>query len=231
MTTANRAVPEWLRLIPWSMRQASSGAVSITESYEFGWPHVGTSLRIVDLRSARPMRDGIAVGPGAFELADTPPHPNPQVLAPDEQTLEILAALSLNKSELAEVLGVSRPTLYDWLNGGEPNIQNARRLNDLIHLLQAAGITSATPLGTRFVRRPLGDHRKPLLGVLIEDAWDRVTLSRHLHEARTLSNQVQSRRERREARLRKLGFDEQSRDQRVEQLNRNVSMRDWPKTD
>ena len=36
------------------------------------------------------------------------------------QVRELQAALSVNKSELARILRVSRPTVYDWLDGGSP---------------------------------------------------------------------------------------------------------------
>jgi hypothetical protein len=38
-------------------------------------------------------------------------------MSPADQVLELLAALSLNKTLLAELFNVSRPTLYDWLDG------------------------------------------------------------------------------------------------------------------
>ncbi len=34
-----------------------------------------------------------------------------------EQVRELLAALSLNKSQLARILRVTRPTIYEWLQG------------------------------------------------------------------------------------------------------------------
>ena len=38
-----------------------------------------------------------------------------------DQVRELQTALSVNKSELARILRVSRPTVYDWLGGGQPN--------------------------------------------------------------------------------------------------------------
>jgi len=40
------------------------------------------------------------------------------------QAWELQAALSINKSELARILRVSRPTVYEWLDDGEPNAGN-----------------------------------------------------------------------------------------------------------
>ena len=36
------------------------------------------------------------------------------------QVRELRAALSVNKSELAKILRVSRPTVYAWLDGKKP---------------------------------------------------------------------------------------------------------------
>jgi DNA-binding transcriptional regulator YiaG len=55
-----------------------------------------------------------------------------------DQAREVLAALSLNKSQLAEVLCVSRPTVYDWFDGKEPNASNSDRLIILLRLLARA---------------------------------------------------------------------------------------------
>ena len=48
------------------------------------------------------------------------------------QVRELQTALSINKSELARILRVSRPTVYDWLDGGEPNADNRSRIRKLL---------------------------------------------------------------------------------------------------
>lgn len=50
-----------------------------------------------------------------------------------------------------------------------------------------------------------------------------------VREAKALGEEAESRRVSREDRLRALGFEEPSEEQRREQLARNVAMRDWPK--
>ena len=61
---------------------------------------------------------------GRFEL-DTQPI---ATLPIARQVRELQAALSVNKSEVARILRVSRPTVYDWLEGGEPNAGNRVRI-------------------------------------------------------------------------------------------------------
>ena len=46
------------------------------------------------------------------------------------QVRGVQAALSVNKSELARILRVSRPTVYDWLDGGEPNADSSGDLGE-----------------------------------------------------------------------------------------------------
>ena len=73
-----------------------------------------------------------------------------------ERIQELQAALSLNKSQIARVLRVTRPTLYDWPQGREPNAANAERLRTLLRMLARARVSGANPLNARLVRRPVG---------------------------------------------------------------------------
>ena len=73
---------------------------------------------------------------------------------PAEHVALIRDALALNMSELAMVLGVSRPTVYAWLDGQEPKpeaIQDIQRISDLARQLQAMEIARVDKL----VRRPI----------------------------------------------------------------------------
>lgn len=146
-----------------------------------------------------------------------------------DQALEVLAALSLNKTLLAEVLGVSRPTLYDWLEGKEPNAANAQRLTTLVHLLANAGVTAATSLSPRFVRQPLNDGEPSLLDLLKADALDERRFAKLVKEAKVLEDAAENERLAREARLAALGFEQPSQDQRKANLALNFALREWPK--
>ena len=53
------------------------------------------------------------------------------------QIRELQAALSVTESELARVLRVSRPTVYDWLDGCEPTADNRARIQTLLQLVSA----------------------------------------------------------------------------------------------
>jgi AcrR family transcriptional regulator len=146
-----------------------------------------------------------------------------------DQALEVLAGLSLNKTLLAEVLGVSRPALYDWFEGKEPNLTNARRLTTLVQLLANAGVTAAHALSPRFVREALNDGEPSLLELLKADTLDEARISKVLREAKAIDDGVENERLTREDRLRALGFGEPTAEQRKANLALDMALRQWPK--
>lgn len=107
-------------------------------------------------------------------------------LSPADQAREVLAALSIHKTQLAKILGVSRPTLYDWLHGKEPKVANAQRLTTLVRLLTSAGVTSAQPVRPRFVRQPLIEGAPSLLEALSAEPIDERLVAVLAQEAKSL---------------------------------------------
>ncbi len=212
-----------------TVRVGSAGVVALVSGYGPYLPHVGTSPSVVDSRA---MARVALVTPATQPTKDAAPSAlrAALVLSVAEQAREALTALALNKTQLAEVLGVSRPTLYDWLDGKEPNSSNAQRLTTLLRLLARAGVTSTSPVSPRFLNQPLSEGGTPLLAVLSAASLDEQLASALVLEAKALSAQAETRRVSREDRLRTLGFEDPSSEQRREQLARNVAMRDWPKT-
>jgi hypothetical protein len=91
-------------------------------------------------------------------------------------------------------------------------------------------VTSANPLNARFVRQPLSEDGPALLDRLRADPLDSERILSQLRAARALGEKAEARRVTREQRLRALGFEEPSEQQRKDQLAQNVAMRDWPKT-
>ena len=76
------------------------------------------------------------------------------------------------RAELARILRVSGPTVYDWLDDGRPNADNVSRIQALLRLLRESKVTSANALFPRFVRSPLEPGGRPLLDVLAEETID-----------------------------------------------------------
>jgi len=219
----------WPQALLRTVRAGSAGVVVLVTGYGPYLPHVGTSPSVVDVRF---MARVAPVPSAAQPTSETAPSALRAALALSvaDQAREALASLSLNKTQLAEVLGVSRPTLYDWLDGKEPNASNAQRLTTLLRLLVSAGVTNASPLSPRFLRQSLSEDGTPLLQALSAESIDEQLVSSLVREAKALGEEADSRRISREDRLRALGFEEPSEEQRREQLARNVAMRDWPKS-
>ena len=85
---------------------------------------------------------------------------------------ELQATLSLNKSRLARILRVSRPALYEWFRGKEPNPADADRLHALLRCLVRARASSTNPLNARFVRQPADLDGPALVELLSEKRID-----------------------------------------------------------
>ena len=141
---------------------------------------------------------------------------------------ELQATLSLNKSRLARILRVSRPALYEWFRGKEPNPADADRLHALLRCLVRARASATNPLNARFVRQPADLDGPALVELLSEKRIDEDRVVGAIEQAQALEDAVTRRRAAREERLRDLGFDEPGREQRRDQLARSMALRDWP---
>lgn len=145
------------------------------------------------------------------------------------QVREIQAALSINKSELSRILGVSRPTVYDWLDDGEPNADNRARIRTLMRLLAESGVSANNPLFPRFVRSALEPGNQILLDVLSEETIDEATAKNLIRRAKAVGDAIDAEREAREARLREAGLEEPDEEQRRANLATNVALLEWPR--
>ena len=70
-----------------------------------------------------------------------------QVLTAQERIRVIKTAFSLTVSDLAAVLAVGRPAVYDWLNGGEPRRKNSDRIGQLYSFAQFWSSSVSRPMG------------------------------------------------------------------------------------
>ena len=216
------SVQENLREIMLTLAYSGSGGViALGSDYDPFSFHIGSSPCVVVFRTIeRTPKAAVPEDPIGFR--------DVLKLSVVEQVQELQAALSLNKSQLARVLRVSRPALYDWLRGREPNAANTERLHTLLRCLAQARVSGATPLNARFVRQPADLDEPALLDLLGEERVDEDRVVNAIEQARALEDSANRRRTDREDRLRDLGFEDPGREQRREQLARNVALRDWP---
>jgi hypothetical protein len=214
-------------------RQETSGFQSMLRAVCFGGAgmllagagpallHVGTSPMVVDARVA-PLPATASISSGPRE----PAYSRALTLPVAEQAREVMAALALNKKQMAEVLKVTRPTLYAWLDGAEPSPENTVLLMTLLRLMDKSGVQGAEPLNARFVRHRVEEDVPALLELLYAEIWDEGRIARSLTEARMLTAQLDARRQSREDRLRRLGYEEPSEEDRAANLDENLSALD-----
>ena len=202
----------------WRAWSGSTGIVSPGYGYGSLLPRIGSSSFVVDRRPA-----ALAAPPkGAVSFRKA------TMSSFAERIQELQAALSLNKSQIARVLRVTRPTLYDWLQEREPNAANAERLRTLLRMLARAGVSGANPLNARFVRRSVGFQSPSLVDLLCEERIDEARVAHVIAHAQALADSASRRRTAREERLRRLGFDNSGDEQRRRQLATNMALRKWP---
>jgi len=149
-------------------------------------------------------------------------------LSVTEQMQELQATLSLNKSQLAKILRVSRPALCAWIQGAEPKPANTARLHAILRCLVNAQASSARPLNRRFVQHSVEGDGAALLALLSEARIDQQAIVGAINAARALDREATRRRADREERLRDRGFEEPDRERRRAQLGRNVALLKWP---
>ena len=215
-------VQENLREIMLQLAYSGSGGIIALDADYDPFPlHIGSSPCVVVVRPIeRVSETGASDHPFSFR--------DVLKLSVVEQLQELQAALSLNKSQLARVLRVSRPALYEWFHGKEPNPANADRLDILLRCLVRARASGTSPLNARFVRQSADLDGLALLELLSEEQIDEDRVVSAIEDAQALGEAATRRRTAREERLRKLGFEDPGREQRREQLARNMALRDWP---
>jgi DNA-binding XRE family transcriptional regulator len=106
------------------------------------------------------------------DVAKEKPARAPQALPKTAHQLTALQAFfGLSKTQLAQLCGVQRQTVYDWLAGNfEAEGGNARRLAKLFGITEFSKKAGARPLSGRDLLRPLSDGTTLLAQLASEDA-------------------------------------------------------------
>ena len=197
----------------------SAGIVAFRSDYGPLLPHVGSSSLIVDRRFVK-HATGRLIARRSVDWC--------QGFPVVDQLKELRAALSLNKSQLARILRVTRPTLYEWYQGKEPNATNSARIHTLLRVLTRAAVSGTRPLNARFIRQSTNFDEPSVLDLLCDERLNEKRVLRALEQVRDLGAAAARSRAAREERLRALGFEDPGAEQRKENLARNVALQDWP---
>ncbi len=198
-------------------------------------PHATGSLGSIDPRAPyRPAYAYPSSGP-AFVYrgpADGTPLPLATAVAPPRAPAtasSLLDALSVNKSQLADILGITRPTLYEWLAGKEPSPDKAARIEAIARVLATAGARAGRPLNAAFVRRALPDESASLLDVLRADVIDEARAVGLVRAVVALDAAQAKEREDKERSLRSRGFEPVDASRSRDILADNLASASWQK--
>ena len=107
------------------------------------------------------------------------------------------------------------PTVYEWLDGGEPTPDHLSRLQTLLRLLAESRVSANRPLFPRFVRSAVGPGDRSLLDLLGEETIDEIPARDALRKAKALGDAIHALREQRASRQREAGFEEPDAEQRT----------------
>lgn len=84
-----------------------------------------------------------------------------------EQVQLVLKYFGFTKTELATIIGISRPALYAWIDGtSEPSGENHNKLMKLAQMAHEVDACPGKPLFHGYIDRPLPGYNKSLLDYL-----------------------------------------------------------------
>ena len=141
---------------------------------------------------------------------------------------QLKTALSVNISEFARILRVSVPTVYHWLDGGEPYLDNSIRIQFLLRLQSEWRVSPKAPLMPQFVRMPKEPGRPTLIELLSEETLNEAAIQVELLRVKAKSDVISTRAEERRRRLRKAGYEIPDAEQQKTNLALNLSALDPP---
>jgi transcriptional regulator with XRE-family HTH domain len=107
-----------------------------------------------------------------------------------DQIALVVHTLGFSKRQLAELFGVSRQAIYDWLKGRSISGENASKLSKIAGLVMEVTPDTRRPLHHQFTTQPLTDREPSILDLLRADPWDMDRIFAQLHRARELTSQL-----------------------------------------
>jgi hypothetical protein len=127
-------------------------------------------------------------------LPESRPHveATPYPALPYRECARLVAQhLSFNKSDLAKLFSISRPTLYSWISGdNEPREELHRhRLAFLGRIASGLFKSNPRPLYHRFVYEPMPGETQSIFECLQATTWDEPLLRRLFDRAELLTTQ------------------------------------------
>lgn len=104
---------------------------------------------------------------------------------------EICATLSLQIKELAQIIGVERPTIYCWIKGtSEPKKENSRRLRDVYTVAVQWKKRSSKPVGS--ARNDAASDGSSLVDLLSQAPFPHQRIADHLDSLLAIASDTAS---------------------------------------
>lgn len=140
---------------------------SVLRHNNFGWAQGLTAAVLISLAGtggAVPVGNVHAKSAtGGRATISVLPHPireqsKSMYVSPDRQVSVIKQSFGLNITDLADVLNVKRPTVYEWLSGKEPRRSNQERIYQLYELASGWQNSNGYNL-SKYVHNPIHDGK------------------------------------------------------------------------
>jgi hypothetical protein len=143
-----------------------------------------------------------------------------EIQTAQEQVAQLRACMGFNILELATVLRVSRPTIYDWIesNTVAVNKKNQQRLNQIYKISKEWEAKHLGQLGS-YLHKPIEDTDKSLFDLLKSNKLDSDKIHYYLDNIAQVILKKRKEDEAREALLRKHDFEPVSKDDMEDRLN------------
>ena len=88
-----------------------------------------------------------------------------------EKIQKVLSFYNLGKSHLCKITGISRPTLYAWIDGiSEPDTENFAKVEQLYSIARELDVTGKESIHHGFIDKALPEKEKSLYQLFVENS-------------------------------------------------------------
>lgn len=141
-------------------------------------------------------------------------------LSAKEQLSQVKKVMGLNISEMAAILLVSRPTIYDWLESQEPNIRkkHIERLTSLTQVCNEWKKKNIGRLGS-YLHKQFNNENSSLFNLLTKESLDTKKVNDCLDNIAVILGTKKQKAKMQEKILQEHGFEPISNEDRDDRLN------------
>ena len=132
--------------------------------------------------------------------------------------------MGLNISEIAEVLFVTRPTIYEWLGNEDAKLHsfNQQRLNLIYELFLIWDKKNIGRIGSNYFHKMIMSENKSLFMLLTEEELNKERICNVMNQIQELKEIQNKNDELRKTFLQQHGFEEVSKEAREDNLNKFI---------